>query len=62
VKAIKNPIILFFALIGACVVVYGGWHLYQQHVADEQSKAVFNAPPAKGVPDMYHNAPPPPQP
>jgi len=62
VRDIKNPIILAFAVIGVCAVIFGGWHLYQQHVANEQAKAAFTAPPAKGVPDMYHNAPPPPQP
>jgi cytochrome c-type biogenesis protein CcmH/NrfG len=61
-KNIKSALILIFAVIGVCAVVYGSWHLYQRHVANEQAKAAFSAPPAKGVPDMYHNAPPPPQP
>jgi hypothetical protein len=61
-KDIKNPLIIVFAIIGVCAVIYGGWHMYQQHVADAQSKAAFTAPPASGVPDMYHNAPAPPQP
>jgi hypothetical protein len=61
-KDIKNPLIIVFAIVGACAVIYGGWHMYRQHVADAQSKAAFTAPPASGVPDMYHNAPPPPQP
>ena len=58
----KRRLILLFAIIGVCAVIYGGWHLYQQHVENEQAKAAFTTPPAKGVPDMYHNAPPPPQP
>jgi len=61
-NGIKNPLILLFAVIGVCAVIYGGWHLYQKHVANEQAKAAFTAPPATGVPDMYYNAPPPPQP
>jgi hypothetical protein len=31
-KDIKNPLMLAFAVIGVCAVIYGGWHLYQQHV------------------------------
>jgi len=61
-KNIKTPLILVFAFIGVCTVIYGGWYFYQRHAANEQAKAAFTAPPAKGVPDMFHNAPPPPQP
>jgi len=61
-KKVQNPLILVFAVIGVCAVIYGAWHFYQLHVANEQAKAAFTAPPAKGIPDMFHNAPPPPQP
>jgi hypothetical protein len=61
-KDIKNPLIIVFAIVGVCAVIYGGWHMYQQHVADARATAAFTAPPASGVPDMYHNAAPPPQP
>jgi hypothetical protein len=61
-KDIKNPLIIVFAIVGVWAVIYGGWYMYQRHVAGAQSKAGFTAPPASGVPDMYHNAPPPPQP
>jgi P-type conjugative transfer protein TrbJ len=58
----NNRLILAFAVIGVAAVIYGGWYLYEQHTVDEQAKSAFTAPSASGVPDMYHNAPPPPQP
>ncbi len=61
-KKSRNPLVFAFAIIAVCVLVYASWNLYQRHEANEQAKAAFSAPPAKGIPDMYHNAPPPPQP
>jgi hypothetical protein len=61
-KDVRNPLIIVLAIVGVCALIYGGWHIYQQHAADRQSKDAFSAPPASGIPDMYHNAPPPPQP
>ena len=58
----NNPFIIFFALIGVFAVICGGWYLYERHSANQQAKAAFSAPPASGVPDMYHDAPAPPQP
>jgi hypothetical protein len=58
----NNPLVLVFALIGFLAVICGGWYLYEQHAANQQAKAAFTAPAASGVPDMYHDAPPPPQP
>ena len=44
-KQIKNPVILIFAFVGACAVLFGAWHLYQQRVAAEQAKTFFSTPP-----------------
>jgi hypothetical protein len=62
VKKTKNPLILVFAIIGVCAVLYGVWHLYAQQVAQERARALFAAPASSGVPDIFHDAPPPPQP
>lgn len=59
---VKNHLIFVFAVIEVCAVAYSGWHFYERHVANVHAKSAFSAPPAEGVPDMYHNAPPPPQP
>ena len=61
-KEIKKPLILAFAIIGVCAVFYGAWHLYEQHEAREQSRAMFAAPAPSGIPDIFHDAPPPKQP
>ena len=45
-KQIKNPVILVFAIIGACAVLFGAWHLYQQRVA------------ARAGEDFFHDATP----
>ena len=36
-----------FAIIGVCAVLYGGWTIYQQHVAQEEARAMLlgTAPP-----------------
>ena len=36
-KKTKNPLILVFAIIGVCAVLYGVWHLYNQQVAEERA-------------------------
>lgn len=61
-KLIKNPLVLAFAVIGVCAVLYGAWHLYEQHKPREQSRAMFAAPAPSGIPDIFHDAPPPKQP
>ena len=40
-KQIKNPVILIFAIIGVCAVLFGVWHLYQERVAEDQAKTHF---------------------
>ena len=61
-KQIKNPLILAFAITGVCAVLYGAWHLYEQREAQEQSRTMFAAPAPSGIPDIFHDAPPPKQP
>lgn len=57
-----NPLVLLFAIIGACAVIYVGWTFYQRQTAEEQRRAFFAATPAPGVPDLSKPEPPPPQP
>ncbi len=45
----KTPIILALAIIGICAVLYGGWTIYQQHVAQEQEQAIRYGPPPPGI-------------
>ena len=47
-KQSRNPVILVFAFIGVCAVLYGAWHLYQQRVAAEQAQTLFSAPASSG--------------
>jgi len=63
-KSKMDLLIYLFAAIGLCAVVYGGWHIYQEHVALEQQRAFFGSPPSSipGMPDAFHDAPPPHQP
>ncbi len=60
----KTRLIVVFALIGVCAVLYGGWRIYQEKAAEAQRRAFFGAPAssASGAPDAFHNAAPPPQP
>jgi len=62
-KDVKRPVIVLFALIGVCAVLYGAWRVYEQKVSEEQAHAIMAAPPSSGIPDILHkDAPPPPQP
>ncbi len=63
-KGGRNPLILVFALVGVCVVLYGLWHLYQRQVAEEQHHQTFAAPVPSGLPNFLNATPgaPPPQP
>lgn len=58
----RSSLATILAFIGICIVLWGAWHIYQQRVAEDQRKAFFAAPPPKGLPDLSHDAPPPPQP
>ncbi len=62
-KKTKNASIYFLAGIGIAALLYGGWTIYQRHVADEAARASFSASPAPGSPDFLGAKPqPPPQP
>jgi|GEM_PF-5626589 len=57
-----NVLTLSLAIIGAGALVYGGWYLFQQHEAQNQSRSMLAAPAPSGLPDIFHDAPPPKQP
>lgn len=63
-KQLKNPLILLFAVIGVCALLYGGWRFYEQKVAERQARAILTAPPNPGLPNPLFGTPgaPPPQP
>ena len=56
-KQNKNTLVLAFAAIGVCAVVYGAWYFYRQAAVNEQSRAAFTAPPPSGIPDILHATP-----
>ena len=53
----SNPIVLVFAIIGLCAVVYAMWRLYERHAADSEARARLAAPVSSGVPDLLHASP-----
>jgi cytochrome c-type biogenesis protein CcmH/NrfG len=59
----QNPIILLLAFIGVCAVLYGGWAIYQHHVAEQLEQAIRYGPPPPGFPPLNKPSrePPPPQ-
>jgi hypothetical protein len=63
-KASKNPLIAFVAVIGICAIIYSIWHMYERESLRARERAMFAAPAAPGVPDVIHASPgpPPPQP
>jgi hypothetical protein len=44
----QNPIVLGLAIIGVCALVYGGWTIYQQHVAEQKEQAIIMGTPSPG--------------
>lgn len=40
----QNPIILAFAIIGVCAILYGAWSMYHQHVIEQEQRATMSAP------------------
>jgi hypothetical protein len=62
VKKIPDSLIYAFAIIGLCAVVYAGWTMYERQVAQDETHRAFSAPVPSGMPDIFRNAPPPPQP
>ena len=61
-KPARSPSIIVLAIIGVCFLLFGAWHLYQRKVAEDQTRTFFSSPPPKGLPDLSHEAPSPPQP
>jgi hypothetical protein len=58
----QNPIVIALEIIGICAVIYGGWTIYQQHVATQQAQVFFGAPPSGPIGDLYKpSKQPPPQ-
>jgi hypothetical protein len=58
----QNPIILAFAIIGICALVYGGWMIYQRHVAEETEQAIIMGTPSTGFSGLNKpSTQPPPQ-
>jgi hypothetical protein len=57
-------IMMVFALVGVCALLYGAWHFYQGRVAEEEHHQTFTAPPPSGLPNFLSATPgaPPPQP
>ncbi|HVA41588.1 MAG TPA: hypothetical protein VNF49_13035 [Candidatus Binataceae bacterium] len=58
----QSPLILALAIIGVCAILYFLWQGYQQHVANQQARSFFGAPPSGAVGEL--NKPskkPPPQ-
>jgi hypothetical protein len=62
VRKIPNSLIYAFAIIGVCAVIYAGWTIYERQVAQKETQGAFSAPVPTGLPDIFRDAPPPPQP
>jgi hypothetical protein len=58
----QNPLVLAFAVVGICAVLYGGWTLYQQHIEAEQRAVLVGPPQIPGVAEsLKSGGKPPPQ-
>jgi CHASE3 domain sensor protein len=57
---ITSRIILLFAAIGLCAVIYGAWHYYQERHAADAAQAIRSAPIPNDIFDKH--TPPPRQP
>jgi hypothetical protein len=57
---IGNRLVLFFAAVGLCALIYSAWHYYQEQRAAQAAQAIKSAPYSG---DTFRNpGPPPPQP
>lgn len=56
-KTTRNPLLLAFSIIGICAILYGAWHMYEQHATDSEVRARFAAPVSSGIPDLLHASP-----
>jgi len=45
----KSLIVPILAVIGIFALIYGGWTIYQQHVAQEQEQSIRYGPPPSGL-------------
>ncbi len=61
-KRNKSRALVVLAIIGVFALLYGAWQFYARQEAEEHSRAMFAAPAPSGLPDIFHNAPPPKQP
>jgi hypothetical protein len=63
-KQTKNPLIYLLAGIGIAAVIYGGWTIYQRHLAEQRTRQYLSAPVPSGLPNPLFGTPgpPPPQP
>jgi hypothetical protein len=58
----QNPLVLAFAIIGGCALIYGGWLLYQRHASQELENAIRYGPPQGPATGFYQpSKKPPPQ-
>ena len=58
----QNPLVLAFAIIGVCALIYGGWTIYEHHVETEQAQQFFGAPATGPMSGLYQpSTKPPPQ-
>jgi hypothetical protein len=52
-----NPVLLLFAIIGVCAVLYAAWRFYQGSTSENEARRRFAAPVSSGVPDLLHASP-----
>lgn len=59
----QNPIVLVLAIVGIFALLYGAWTVYQQHVVEEQERAIISGrPQVPGAAQMLKpSTKPPPQ-
>jgi uncharacterized membrane protein YpjA len=59
----QNPIVLAFAIVGVCALLYGAWTVYHQHLIEQEQRAIISEPPQiPGVAQSLKSKPkPPPQ-
>jgi hypothetical protein len=61
-KKLTNRLMLFFAVVGLCAMIYSAWHYYQQERAAEAARTILSAPYTGDTFDPKNHPPPPPQP
>lgn len=61
-KKSPNLLIYAFAIIGLGAVIFGGWALYEKEATHQETQRAFSEPVPSGLPNIFRNASPPPQP